>query len=88
MVFNADYYAFGTQYTKDGDLDEAHGFGGKEFDADIGLNYFNARWYDPELGRFISEDPVANPNLYIYGNNNPLSYIDPDGEIRYYLFGP
>jgi hypothetical protein len=31
------------------------------------------------LGRFISEDPAANSNLYIYGNNNPLSYIDPDG---------
>ncbi|NLY74434.1 MAG: hypothetical protein GX075_03945, partial [Firmicutes bacterium] len=42
----------------------------------------NARWYDADLGRFISEDPVAdpnNPNLYSYTANNPLRWIDPTG---------
>ena len=46
------------------------------------MYYFNARWYDSEIGRFISEDPVAdpnNPNLYVYGRNNPLRFFDPSG---------
>jgi hypothetical protein len=48
--------------------------------------YYGARWYDPELGRFISEDPAtADPNdplsinRYIYCRNNPLIYTDPTG---------
>ena len=42
--------------------------------------YFGARWYDPELGRFISQDPAKDGlNWYAYCNNNPLKYIDPDG---------
>jgi hypothetical protein len=41
--------------------------------------------YDSELGRFISEDPAAdpnNPNLYVYCANNPLVYIDPTGLLK------
>ena len=82
VVFNADYFAFGTKYTSNGDFDETHGFTGKEYDCDTGLYYYNARWYDSELGRFISEDPVGdpnNPNLYSYCANNSLSNIDPTG---------
>ena len=45
-----------------------------------GLYYFNARWYDPGLGRFITEDPVKDGiNWFAYANNNPLRYIDPTG---------
>jgi RHS repeat-associated protein len=58
------------------------GFTGKGYDSDVGLYYFNARWYDADTGRFISEDPVgdpSNPNLYTYGRNNPLSFNDPTG---------
>ena len=43
-----------------------------------------ARYYDPEIGRFISEDPIgleAGVNLYAYVGGNPLNYIDPDGNI-------
>jgi RHS repeat-associated protein len=82
VVFNADYFAFGTKYTSNGDFDETHGFTGKEYDSDTGLYYYNARWYDSDLGRFISEDPVMdpnNPNLYTYCANNPLKNIDPTG---------
>jgi RHS repeat-associated protein len=85
VVWNADYLAFGTSFgeTSDSDFEEWHGFTGKEYDPDTGLSYFNARWYDSELGRFISEDPVMdpnNPNLYVYCANNPLVYIDPTGQ--------
>ena len=82
VVYNADYHPFGTQFIKDGDFDETLGFTGKEYDSDTGLYYFNARWYDSELGRFISEDPVMDPNspnLYCYCKNNPLLFIDPTG---------
>jgi RHS repeat-associated protein len=85
-VWSADYLAFGTQYGKDAatDFEELHSFTGKELDPDTGLHYYNARWYDAELGRFISEDPAGdpnNPNLYSYCRNNPLIYIDPTGYI-------
>jgi len=46
----------------------------------VGLYYYNARWYDPELGRFITEDPAKDGlNWYTYVRNNPLKYTDPTG---------
>jgi len=54
---------------------------------DLGLYYFNARWYDPGLGRFITEDPVKDgSNWFSYVANNPLRYTDPTGlliEVSY-----
>ncbi len=45
-----------------------------------GKYYYNARWYDPSIGRFITEDPIkANSNWFIYASNNPLTRIDPTG---------
>jgi hypothetical protein len=49
-------------------------------DADTGLYYFNARWYDAELGRFVTEDPARDgSNWYEYCGNNPLKYTDQTG---------
>ncbi|MCU7369940.1 hypothetical protein PEC18_03410 [Paucibacter sp. O1-1] len=60
---------------------------GHQADPDTGLYYFKARYYDPELGRFISEDPAdgrdgkpASYHRYLYAYGNPLVYVDPDGE--------
>ena len=44
-----------------------------------------ARYYDPVIGRFYSNDPVGfknvyNFNRYAYANNNPYKYVDPDGQ--------
>jgi len=45
-----------------------------------GEYYSNARWYDPTLGRFLTEDPARDGiNLFAYVNNNPLAYFDPTG---------
>ena len=59
---------------------------GREYDADTGLYYYRNRWYDPEIGRFISEDPIGfaggDVNLYGYVGNNPHGYIDPFGFWR------
>lgn len=56
-------------------------------DAETGLQYAGARYYDPVIGRFMGMDPKGfsqgNPrsfNRYNYGNNNPYKYIDPDGK--------
>ncbi|NQZ12142.1 MAG: hypothetical protein HRT35_33745, partial [Algicola sp.] len=60
------------------------GYTGHQWDDDSGLNYMQARYYDPLLGRFLSNDPVGydnvhNFNRYTYANNNPYRYVDPDG---------
>ena len=59
-------------------------FTGKDFDEVTGLYYFNARWYDPRLGRFTSEDPVRDGmNWHVYVSNNPLNTIDPTGLFEF-----
>ena len=88
VVYSADYLAFGSQFVKDGDFEELHGFSGKEYDPDIGLYYFNARWMDPDTGRFLSEDPAGQgPNPYSYCGNNPVMRVDPTGKIWWWLVG-
>jgi RHS repeat-associated protein len=59
------------------------GLTGREFDAELGLYYFRARYYDPNLGRFISQDPLGlqggDTNFYRYVENQPLVGSDPFG---------
>nr|WP_231133562.1 RHS repeat-associated core domain-containing protein [Capillibacterium thermochitinicola] len=79
-VWSTEYTPFGSLTIAEGKLKRAAKFTGKDLDEDTGLYYFNARWYDSELGRFISEDPVKDGvNWYTYANNNPLLYVDPLG---------
>ena len=66
------------------------GFTGHEMLDDVSLVHMNGRVYDPDLGRFLSPDPVisdqANPqtiNPYSYVSNNPLSFTDPNGFVAY-----
>ncbi len=59
-------------------------FTGKDYDEAAGLYYFNARWYDAELGRFTTEDPARDGlNWYVYVRNNPLRYVDPTGLVNW-----
>ena len=65
-------------------------FAGKERDAETGLDYFGARYYSSAQGRFVTSDKIlakkewlADPqrwNPYAYVRNNPLRYVDPNGE--------
>ncbi len=71
---------------KDG---ESIKFTGKERDSETGLDYFGARYFASAQGRFTSADPKVFPsrlydpqswNKYHYTRNNPLLYVDPNGE--------
>jgi len=56
---------------------------GREWDEDVGLYYYRARYYDPGLGRFIAKDPIGldagDVNFYRYVGNNPINSSDPIG---------
>ena len=57
-------------------------FTGREYDPETGLYYYRARYYDPSIGRFISEDParlMGGANFYAYVGNNPGNLLDPLG---------
>ncbi|MBT3281347.1 MAG: hypothetical protein HN374_00065 [Cryomorphaceae bacterium] len=58
---------------------ERFSFTGKELDSD--LYYFNARYYDSNLGRFTSVDPVPSEPAYQYVGNNPIMFVDPTGTV-------
>ena len=78
IVYSAEYLPFGEEFNKDGE--SKYGYTGKELDDESGLNYYGARYYDSEVGRFVSVDPLADGmNRYVYVGNNPLSNVDPDG---------
>jgi RHS repeat-associated protein len=89
VVWRRDYKPFGQEIDPGGETTfNTHTYTGKEFDAETGLYYYGARYYDPVIGRFISVDPAgANPsnpqswNRYVYTLNNPYKYVDPDGEV-------
>jgi RHS repeat-associated protein len=62
------------------------GFTGQRFEAPVGLYDYGARWYHPELGRFLTPDSFVpdaldsqSLNRYAYVRNNPINRIDPDG---------
>lgn len=78
------YRAFGgiDQGNSSGADDFRPKFTGKELDKATGLYYFGSRYYDADLGRFISPDPAKQyHNPYVYGDDDPLSGVDPDGEF-------
>ena len=70
----------------DGSYDQGPGFTGHVTDAATGYSYMQQRYYDPVIGRFLSQDPkdadtdyADNFNRYFYAKNNPYLFRDPDG---------
>jgi len=57
-------------------------FQGREYSFATGLYNFRARWYEPRLGRWLSNDPIGisgGLNLYAFCGNDPVNYVDPWG---------
>jgi RHS repeat-associated protein len=57
-------------------------FTGREWDPETGLYYYRARYYDPVVGRCVSEDPIrwlGGINLHRYAGSNPGNFVDPTG---------
>jgi RHS repeat-associated protein len=85
LSWRGEYLPFGTEFTST-DPGDHFKFTGKELEDHTGLYYFEARYYDPVIGRFISVDPVGGNvensqswNRYGYVEGNPLRYVDPTG---------
>jgi RHS repeat-associated protein len=80
------YYPYGGTRQDIGVVSVKHKFTGQELDDETGLYYYGARYYDPQLGRFISADSIVQApfdpqtlNRYSYCRNNPIIYSDPSG---------
>ena len=76
------YDSFGNLTASTGAITNPFQYTGREFDSETGLYYYRARYYDPVIGRFLSEDPLGSnpePNLYAYVNNSPVGSVDPSG---------
>jgi RHS repeat-associated protein len=93
VVASIKYFPFGGTRSQSGTLDTDKKFTGQRLDQ-TGLYYYNARYYDATIGRFISPDSIvqslANPqtlNRYSYCLNNPLKYVDPSGHSFWSTLG-
>jgi RHS repeat-associated protein len=81
------YDAFGNVQTETGESDSNDfTYTGHERDQATGLIYAKARYYDPQLGLFLSRDPFEgydntplSLHRYLYAYQNPMKYVDPDG---------
>ena len=88
LISSDTFYPFGQEQSTTSDANH-YKFTGKERDTESGLDYFGARFYGSNSGRFISPDPSqlafadpGNPqsfNLYSYVLNNPVRLVDPFG---------
>jgi RHS repeat-associated protein len=83
ILSHLSYDSFGRVTGRTGNIDFRYGYTGREWDKDTGLNYYRARYYDPNTGTFIGVDPIGfgagDTNLYRYVGNNPTNFIDPLG---------
>ena len=84
LTSSPKYDVYGAVRANAGTASSKQGFVGSlgHVSDDTGLIYMKARYYDPSLGRFTSEDPKGDGNnWFIYCSDNPINYVDPDGKI-------
>jgi len=77
------YDSFGNTINSSGSITNFLRYTGREFDTETGLYYYRARYYDPDAGRFVNEDPLGfnglDINLFRYVGNSTIRYTDPEG---------
>ncbi|MGA7832531.1 MAG: RHS repeat-associated core domain-containing protein, partial [Terracidiphilus sp.] len=85
------YGPYGDDMSITGSTTNSYTYTGRETDG-LGINYYRARYYNPAIGRFLSEDPLgfagSGPNLYAYAADSPTNFIDPSGLANLNLFNP
>jgi RHS repeat-associated protein len=92
IVGQRTYDSFGNTLSQlDSNVKFRFGYTGRESDPETGLYYYRARYFDANVGRFISTDPIGfeagDSNLYRYVNNSSTLATDPTGEFLLPLLG-
>ncbi len=86
IIERAEYAPYGKLTNHSGSANVAHKFTGQRSDSNTGLYFYHARYYDPQIGRFIQPDSIVQDpsdpqtlNRYSYVRNNPINLVDPSG---------
>jgi RHS repeat-associated protein len=83
LAQNYTYDSFGNIIATTGSLVNSFRYTGREWDTETSLYYYRARYYDPQTGRFVGEDPIrfyaGDGNFYAYAFNDSTNLIDPSG---------
>jgi RHS repeat-associated protein len=95
LLQKTDYYPFGLKYNNqfNSSTDNQYLYNGKELQNELGLDLYDygARFYDPQIGRWHSVDPLADKaydwSPYRYALDNPINIIDPDGMFEGWVLG-
>jgi len=87
-VNSYQYDSYGRRTVLQEQVSNPFGYTGREYDSESGFYFYRARYYNPQTGRFISEDPIGlaggDPNLYAYVRNNPTNTVDPSGLFSFW----
>ena len=89
VVQHIEYVPFGEVFVEERNniWNTPYLFNAKEFDEETGLYYYGARYYDPKVSLWISVDKLSEEDLkvssYCYTDNNPIKYLDPDGNKKH-----
>jgi RHS repeat-associated protein len=84
VIQTHQYDAWGN--TEVGADQPGYAFTGREWDPEVALYFYRARYYDPKVGRFVSEDPIGpegGMHLFAYTGGSPVIHSDPWGLRRY-----
>jgi RHS repeat-associated protein len=89
VVHEYKYSVFGKIVEETGDsVENPFTYTSREMDGETGLMYYRARYYCPQTGRFLSEDPIGftsrDMNFYRYCFNSPIKFLDPLGLFEIY----